>query len=777
MSDSFKIPDAQASLEAAHDRPFPPDDAKALLRDCFSRFRARLFDAVRGSLDMVGDLFESTSAVSESEIEVFRAGLDEWNKRFERALTISFVKWESGVRRSGRRPDVDASADKLSVLTPFDLQMQASLVEATALFRQYTKPEQAALDRRIGQLAALAGRDADNPLGTEYILDALGVASRGAYRNSQVWRSLMVRVLSDLTPAINKIYITINRMLAGRGVLPDMKAALRARSEWRPDDDHDLLPTFKRMLAEVGTPGPDGASPEAGGGTSTATSGPTPATSADGSGGDGGVPASGAGVAPAVLAALAQLGAGTSTDDAAPADIPGEDDFPSLDPMMALGEATPLFATLGHLQKLDLPAAIAHAMPQQAQGDAAIAVPLNLVPHIRATVTEQVANSGDGISMDVIALLFDYVFRDPSIPDRQRRLFGRLQVPIVKAALLDGAFFSDGRHPARRLLDHLAEAAIGATADDAYGDAFDAAATGIVDGVCRDFEIDVSVFERADAQMAAFVEAQRRDAAPALDDDVAVALAAETREADRSHVRALLRDRLAGLDLPFEVRTFTETIWSDYLTALRKDHSADREAWQSALRILDDLLWSVEVKARTAQKAKLTKLIPGLIAGLRKGCTALTVPSDRAAAFFDALYVLHMAALKPVAESTPEATQEPAAAQPSPAADTVGQVALASVHDFVSEMAVGTWLTLGAGKDGINARLSWVSPLRTKYVFTSRTRTQAYVFSPEQLAWELGTGRAALVVEPVPLFDRAVSAALDTLAAQRPPEPPAAAAA
>jgi hypothetical protein len=314
------------------------------------------------------------------------------------------------------------------------------------------------------------------------------------------------------------------------------------------------------------------------------------------------------------------------------------------------------------------------------------------------------------------------------------------------------------------LLDHLAEAAIGATADDAYGDAFEAAATSIVEGVCRDFEIDVAVFERADAEMAAFVEAQRRDAAPALDDDVAVALAAETREADRSYVRALLRDRLAGLDLPFEVRTFTETIWSDYLTGLRKDHGADREAFHGALRTLDDLLWSIEVKARTAQKAKLTKLIPGLISGLRKGCTAQSVPGDRAAAFFDALYVLHMAAL-----------QEPASAQPSPAA--AGQVALASVHDFVSEMAVGTWLTLGAGNDGVNARLSWVSPMRTKYVFTSRTRTQAYVFSPEQLAWELGTGRAALVVEPVPLFDRAVSAALDSLAAQRPPEPAAAAAA
>jgi hypothetical protein len=49
-------------------------------------------------------------------------------------------------------------------------------------------------------------------------------------------------------------------------------------------------------------------------------------------------------------------------------------------------------------------------------------------------------------------------------------------------------------------------------------------------------------------------------------------------------------------------------------------------------------------------------------------------------------------------------------------------------------------------------------------------RTQAFVFTPEDLAWELGSGRATLVVDPAPLFDRAVSATLDSLAAARPAE-------
>ena len=100
--------------------------------------------------------------------------------------------------------------------------------------------------------------------------------------------------------------------------------------------------------------------------------------------------------------------------------------------------------------------------------------------------------------------------------------------------------------------------------------------------------------------------------------------------------------------------------------------------------------------------------------------------------------------------------------------DTVQKVG--NVHDFVSEMVVGTWMGFKSGDATTTARLSWVSPLRSKYIFTSREQSQAIVLTPEELAWRLGAGKATLVVEPVPLFDRAVSAALDSFAAKKAPE-------
>jgi hypothetical protein len=408
---------------------------------------------------------------------------------------------------------------------------------------------------------------------------------------------------------------------------------------------------------------------------------------------------------------------------------------------------------------------------------------MNRIPFIRAAIDDKVVSSTDKITMDVIGLLFDYIFSDPSIPEELRSLFTRLQVPILKTALLDRSFFSDRKHPARRLLDHLAGAAIGATGDAGYRAAFELTAAGVIEEVCRDFQVDVGVFDVADRKVQEFVDAELQKGAGALGTEVAAALAAEEGEADRSAVRALIRDKLSGLDVPFDVRSFSETIWADYLTNVRLAQGAGGDEWRRGVRTLDDLLWSLTAKERSAQKARLAKLVPAIIRNLRAGAAAVNVGDERVKPLLDAMYQLHMAAIKPESADDVQAPAAAAAAtgvRKAEAGAPVGAVApaprIANVHDFVAEMVVGTWLAFGRGDKMVNARLSWISPMRSKYLFTTRERSRAIVATPEDLAWQLGAGKATLIVEPVPLFDRAVSAALDTLAAQKPQGDTAAAA-
>ncbi|HET9047021.1 MAG TPA: DUF1631 family protein [Casimicrobiaceae bacterium] len=97
---------------------------------------------------------------------------------------------------------------------------------------------------------------------------------------------------------------------------------------------------------------------------------------------------------------------------------------------------------------------------------------------------------------------------------------------------------------------------------------------------------------------------------------------------------------------------------------------------------------------------------------------------------------------------------------------------LSAAHDFVAEMVPGTWLEFRSDAGPIAARLAWTGSLRMRYVFASRSGTRTFVRAPEELVHALVTGPVALLLEPVSLFDRAVSAALNVLAAQRPEDAP-----
>ncbi len=783
------------------------EDARALLRECFAEFKAGLVALVHVSIETTNDLFDGNAFVSEAEAADFRSKRGQWLERFGQALSELFERRLAGTRRQGRRPDFDASLTTLRVLNTFDHEKQASLISSTQFLYRLTKRELDAIDLRVGALFGEARmREVDNPFSPDYVLDAIGLSSRALYPNPRVWRPLMERLLSDVTLGINKTFIKVNRFLADHQVLPEIKAQLRARSELRPRDDAELLPTFMRLFNEGrssaadellaldiavpaasastptalkdlpkpastrpdAAPAPAGASPQ----PDSTPSAPPPTLVAERA--PSAIDAASAAALNPYIADLARVLQSSAAASAPATDASG---LPQVDPLMAIGSLSAAVAVLDRWQRLD-PGGD-HRADDAAAGDAASrAAAMNRIPFIRAAIDDKVVSSTDKITMDVIGLLFDYIFRDPSIPEELRSLFSWLQVPILKTALLDRSFFSDRKHPARRLLDHLASAAIGATGDAGYRAAFELTAAGVVEEVCRDFQVDVGVFDVADRKVQEFVDADLQKGASALGTEVAAALASEEGEADRSAVRALIRDKLSGVDVPFDVRSFSETIWADYLTSVRLAQGTEGDAWRRGVRTLDDLLWSLTAKERSAQKARLAKLVPGIIRNLRAGAAAVNVGDERIKPLLDAMYQLHMAAIKPAGAT---AADDAAAAVPAAAAGAAGVAdaegaeheaaavapRIANVHDFVAEMVVGTWLAFGRGDKAVNARLSWISPLRSKYLFTTRERSRAIVATPEDLAWQLGAGKASLIVEPVPLFDRAVSAALDTLAAQK----------
>jgi Protein of unknown function (DUF1631) len=156
-------------------------------------------------------------------------------------------------------------------------------------------------------------------------------------------------------------------------------------------------------------------------------------------------------------------------------------------------------------------------------------------------------------------------------------------------------------------------------------------------------------------------------------------------------------------------------------------------------------------------------MVPTLVRNLRAGGEKLQVADEKMQRFLNVLYDLHMQAIKPDAVRT----VAPGKVQGIAASPSVLGKKIANLHDFVAELVVGTWFAFDRDGERCNVRLSWISPWRATHIFSSRSGSEVMVFAPDELAWEMSAGRATLILEPVPLFDRAVSITLDYLAEQK----------
>ncbi len=346
-----------------------------------------------------------------------------------------------------------------------DTSKQTALDKVSKRLEAAGGQELEALDHRVSVLLGDTPRDvADNPFSPAYLLDAIGMTSRALYPEARIWRPLMERMVGDFIPAINKTYIQLNRFLAELRILPEIGATVRARSDLRPADDRQLLPLFSRLSNDVHS--------------SLQAWRTLDRSAADTVNYD---------LAP--LSINPYVAAAENVPTRAPDSAAGG--FPQVDAMLVTGALSGVLETLDHWQRLD--PMTEHLRAGAPTGIDAGVTPVNRIPWIHAAIATQIADEGGRTTIDVVGFLFDYIFRDASIPPRFRVILAGLQIPILKAALADRDFFVDKDHPARRLIEELTAAAVGADEDEAYSKALESIATSLIDAVRVKFVLDMNV--------------------------------------------------------------------------------------------------------------------------------------------------------------------------------------------------------------------------------------------------------------------------------------------
>ncbi|MCU1748515.1 DUF1631 domain-containing protein [Pseudomonas sp. 6D_7.1_Bac1] len=119
----------------------------------------------------------------------------------------------------------------------------------------------------------------------------------------------------------------------------------------------------------------------------------------------------------------------------------------------------------------------------------------------------RVVGVADEDVINLIAMLFEFILDDHNLPDSLKALIGRLQIPMLKVAVLDKSFFSRSSHPARRLLNEIAAAAMGwGQCDDHQRDSLYLRIEQVVQRLLNDFVDDPVIFSELLSDFLVFTE-------------------------------------------------------------------------------------------------------------------------------------------------------------------------------------------------------------------------------------------------------------------------------
>ncbi|HEY2345533.1 MAG TPA: DUF1631 family protein [Xanthomonadaceae bacterium] len=406
-------------------------------------------------------------------------------------------------------------------------------------------------------------------------------------------------------------------------------------------------------------------------------------------------------------------------------------------------------------------------------------------------------------AIDVVGMMFEVFLDERDIKLDVREKIARLLVPYIKVALIDRRLFLHKAHPARRLLNAIAEACEGNHGEGPHERELLERVGNSVDRLVTEFNEDIAIFEMLEQELRTFIEQYRRRADLAERRVAEAQRGKERLEEARLRADSLLVKRLGNRSVAPMALEDLRRYWAHHYAVLFLREGEDGEGCALALKTLDKMLALADVAFHTGGLTALGEtdsLQPGLLAMLSSSGLAGDAAVDCARSIAQHL-MQPPPKIKPAA--TPAAKPADAAAATAPAtAPTTESGPAASPSDGVEatataasapqaataiplppleqapaapldvdpadvarlrQLTVGSWVEFVGEDDRAQpGKLSWVSPISARMLFVNKRGARMHVASAEELAAMMKEGKLRLRIADT-AFDQAMHQVLGRL--------------
>jgi len=377
----------------------------------------------------------------------------------------------------------------------------------------------------------------------------------------------------------------------------------------------------------------------------------------------------------------------------------------------------------------------------------------------------------DSDTVDLVGMLFDYITRSVRTESSAQSLLAGLQVPVLRVALSDKTFFTQSEHPARMLLNTIAETGARWMDDEDSDPSLAEKMKVVVDRVSTEFDGDLGLFRSLLGDLGQHMQLIARRAEVAERRHVDAAKGREKLDLARDTARtAISRLIKRGNPSPL-VKTLLEQAWTDALALTILRQGEDSSAFHRRLAVADQLLRRESTTPTPADKTLRQELDAGL--------SQVGLHGDDVNAVLGRLFPAGKAANDEEPESSteialklksrarlggdrPDPETRPVSAKPS----TNLTPEETQMLERIRALPFGTWFEFTTNQQGATVRrkLAWYSTLTGRCLFVNQRGARTDEKTLDQLARDMVRKQAKIWTEGSDsLIDRAWKAIMGTL--------------
>ncbi len=547
----------------------------ALVRDLLNGTDDALFEmADRSQSNADHNLyFDSMRQIRLHRGNVEKRFAEELNRRFDDAFLPN---------RAAQSSMGGVDADDMSLLNQDELEVSVAISGIVSKVTSQFSLLIMELTHRFDYLARhTTVSERSNPLGPQMVSEAFAAAIEIVEVDIKI-RIILLKLFERMVmQCMEPVFQAANRTLMDAGVLKDLRRSLgRGRSSAGPSRPAARPATGDRAAGDrAAGPLSAGNAYGAAGAAHGWTSGGQEGAAAYGGAGPGGLEGDRG----------AAAGGGFGTIQALMAGLRGSHEAPPPDAVIAtpaLIDLLSAFQAEFGSQQISIDAAPPRLDLQQ--------VVVNRARHLTGREEDRLDRADEDV-VNFIGLLFDYILNDRNLAIPMKALIARLQIPLVKLAIIDKSFFGRSSHPARQLLNELSSAGIGwSSAAELKRDAVYDKVEHVVLRVLNEFRDNPHVFDELLDELREF-RSRDRARSERMEQRVRETEAGRARTLTaKQEVQKVINHKACGLRLPRELGRFLSDVWSRVLVYVHLRDGTGTAAWEALMATLDDLLWSLQ---------------------------------------------------------------------------------------------------------------------------------------------------------------------------------------